>query len=499
MNPIEEFYNNSTILITGGNGFLGKTLVEKLLRCFNVKRIYLLIRSKDNETAEMRLQKMLNESIFDLLRERRPLTLEKLTAIEVNYASHVLDVGQKLLNDTQIVFNLIASVKFDEKLRDATDINFISTKKVVNLVMQMENLKSFVHVSTLYTNCNRTEIDEKIYDHTMNYHQLIPIAKIFDKMRNESVEKFLFNNLPNTYTLTKHFTEKFVHHQTFSMPSAIFRPGIIISNYKDFPGHTDNLNGPSGIVAWTVRGFIHTILGDSMKRSNLMPVDYCINALIAVAWDASGNFKERLKKYSTIPIYNHMFEENNLTWGRYMDLVPLGFKEPLEKSIWYYSYFIVKSKALFDILNFTFHTIPACLMDALAYAMGKKMIYRRAFRKTENILMTMSFFGLREWNIKNGNIQRLVERTKDFSFQNGGHLKFDLKSIDWNEYFRHYIPGMKRFYFKENCENVKKLENSYQSMKHVHNLIKYLIYFIGIRKIAQFLKGVLRKMIIKLL
>jgi alcohol-forming fatty acyl-CoA reductase len=192
-------------------------------------------------------------------------------------------------------------------LQDAIEINLLGTKKIVNLVLGLEKLKSFVHVSTLYSNCNRKEeIDEKIYDHTLSYHQLIPVAKILKNMKvkeREEMEKLLFQNLPNTYTLTKHFSEKLVYHQAFFMPAGIFRPPIvryvqnissffmnfvcfqIISSYKDFAGYTDNLNGPSGIVAWCCRGFIHCIYGDAKLRSNLVPVDYCINALIATAWD----------------------------------------------------------------------------------------------------------------------------------------------------------------------------------------------------------------------
>jgi hypothetical protein len=59
----------------------------------------------------------------------------------------------------------------------------------------------------------------------------------------------------------------------------------VLSSYKDYPGFTDNVNGPSGIIAWAARGYIHCIFGDSSKRANLTPVDYCINALIATAWD----------------------------------------------------------------------------------------------------------------------------------------------------------------------------------------------------------------------
>lgn len=104
-----------------------------------------------------------------------------------------------------------------------------------------------------------------------------------------------------------------------------------MSIYKDpLPGWTDNINGPSGVVAWTVRGVIHCIWGDPKCRSNIVPVDYCINALIATAWDISLKSNGRLN----IPIYNYCFKENNITWKQYMSLIPLGFHQPLEKCSW---------------------------------------------------------------------------------------------------------------------------------------------------------------------
>lgn len=41
----------------------------------------------------------------------------------------------------QIVFNVVASVKFNEKLSDAIDINVLGTKKILDLAMEMKQLK----------------------------------------------------------------------------------------------------------------------------------------------------------------------------------------------------------------------------------------------------------------------------------------------------------------------------------------------------------------------
>lgn len=44
---ISQFYGEKNILITGATGFMGKVLVEKLLRdCGQVKCIYILVRMK---------------------------------------------------------------------------------------------------------------------------------------------------------------------------------------------------------------------------------------------------------------------------------------------------------------------------------------------------------------------------------------------------------------------------------------------------------------------
>uniref|UniRef100_A0A182TUQ4 Fatty acyl-CoA reductase C-terminal domain-containing protein n=1 Tax=Anopheles melas TaxID=34690 RepID=A0A182TUQ4_9DIPT len=66
--------------------------------------------------------------------------------------------------------------------------------------------------------------------------------------------------------------------------------------------------------------------------------------------------------------------------------------------------------------------------------------------KTNRFLETMAYFGLREWQIANENVVRL--RTL-LTPTEASLLEFDLSTVDWDEYFQAYIPGIRRYYLGE--------------------------------------------------
>lgn len=60
MASIPEFYAGKNVLITGATGFMGKVLVEKLLRsCPEVKALYLLVRPKAGQSMQQRVSDMM--------------------------------------------------------------------------------------------------------------------------------------------------------------------------------------------------------------------------------------------------------------------------------------------------------------------------------------------------------------------------------------------------------------------------------------------------------
>lgn len=63
---IKAFYQNSTILVTGGTGFLGKVLLEKLLRsCENIQCIYVLLRAKRGLSSEERYKELIQNPVSE--------------------------------------------------------------------------------------------------------------------------------------------------------------------------------------------------------------------------------------------------------------------------------------------------------------------------------------------------------------------------------------------------------------------------------------------------
>ena len=60
-----NFFKQKSIFITGATGFLGKALVEKLLReCFDLKKIYILMRHKNNKSPSERTTDFFKDEVY---------------------------------------------------------------------------------------------------------------------------------------------------------------------------------------------------------------------------------------------------------------------------------------------------------------------------------------------------------------------------------------------------------------------------------------------------
>lgn len=47
-------------------------------------------------------------------------------------------------------------------------------------------------------------------------------------------------------------------------------------------------------------------------------------------------YGKRIHDHTDIPVYNYIYDRNNLTWGEFMKLSRCGLHEPLDKALWYF-------------------------------------------------------------------------------------------------------------------------------------------------------------------
>ena len=97
---------------------------------------------------------------------------------------------------------------------------------------------------------------------------------------------------PNTYNFTKAIAEKLLEEEHGDVPTAIVRPAMVTGALKEpIPGWVDNTNGPTGVIAGVGKGILRVIRGNSELVVDLIPVDFSINLMIAVAWFTATQHK----------------------------------------------------------------------------------------------------------------------------------------------------------------------------------------------------------------
>ncbi|CAD1476640.1 unnamed protein product [Heterotrigona itama] len=464
LTQIQSFYKGKIIFVTGGTGFMGKVLIEKLLySCSDLNKIFILIRSKRGRTPEIRVDEMFKLPMFQRIRKEKPEMMKKVKALSGDVGMKNLGLSNEqldiLINETDIVFHCAATLRLESKLKDAIDMNTIGTKRVIELSKKMKVLKAFVHLSTAFCYADKEELDEKVYEPSADPHDVMRLVQWLDESTIDLITPKILDLHPNTYTFSKRLSEKLIADEYPNLPCSIARPSIVTPALAEpLPGWVDNLNGPVGLMVGAGKGVIRSMLCNGRYHAEVIPVDLAINALIAIAYRTAI---VNVKQTANIPVYN-ITQSGILpiTWGEVLGKgKKIAYQYPFEGQIWYPSGDIHDSKFLHNLIVFFFHIIPAMVRLQNRISVG---------------LEVLQYFTTREWIFHNTN---LLIMWGEMSPKDKKIFPIDFLSIDDTAYIKTCILGARQYCMKENLSTLPKARRHQAILYVIHIIAVYLFYF----------------------
>ncbi|XP_041471454.1 fatty acyl-CoA reductase 1-like [Lytechinus variegatus] len=450
---VSDFYAGKTLMITGATGFIGKVLLEKLLRCCpDIKKIFLLVRPKRDKGATARIKEITSGIIFDKVREAQPNFRAKLVPIESDLSEPDLALNEEdirtLQEETELVFHVAATVRFDEKLSISLRMNVSATRKILQLSKGMDKLLVFHHVSTAYSNCDQSRIEEVVYPPPVDPYKILDAAEWMSDDMIESLTPMLLGKRPNTYTFTKALAEYVVMEEGKGLPICISRPSTVLAAWKEpFPGWVDNILGGSGLVVAVGKGLLTTVLCDPKAILDVTPVDVIVNAMIGVTWYTG------IHKPASIPVYN-LVNSHDIPYKlgtHWADLVDCLEIFPMEKALGRPMVQLTKYSLVFEWMNLFNGKIPAFFMDCVSKLRGQKPMMMKINQRVVRLVYALRYFMLNSWDFSHQNIEALStamnEKDREVFFT-------DMKTLYWPSYMKAYVLGAKRFILNEDLDNL---------------------------------------------
>ncbi|KAJ9591141.1 hypothetical protein L9F63_002296, partial [Diploptera punctata] len=471
--PIQNFFSGSCVLVTGGTGFVGKALVEKLIRsCPELTTIYLLIRPKRGLDVQTRHKELIKNPVFDRIRSECPAVLNKIVSVHGDVSEADLGLSEqdrrRLTSEVNVVFHSAATVRFNESLKSAVTLNTLGTKRHLHTVLNiLVLLLAFVHVSTAYSNADKSEVMEIVYPPPADPENVIQICQILNDEALEVVAQRLQGKHPNTYTLTKAMAEWVVAEQADDLPAAIVRPSIVTAAWREpVPGWVDNVCGITGIMMEIGRGTIRSIICDQKLTMDLIPVDFVVNTLIAPLW---FNFTRYLP--NTLRVYNCTSGMiNPISWQEFGILTQRhACSTPTRYVMWYPGFTFRTNRLVHKICASLFHFLPAFIADLILRLQGAKPIMMKIAKKFQLAAKTGEFFSLHEWKFHCENLQALMRDAQDKTTFN-----VDISHMEWDTYVKYYMLGIRKYVLKDSSDTIPSAKKKLQKLYWVHRITQVL-------------------------
>ena len=467
------------VLITGTTGFLGKVVLEKLIRAVpDIGGIHLLIRgNKRHPDARDRFfEEIATSSVFDRLRQDDNEAFETFIEDRVHCVTGEVteplfglsaDRFRKLAGGIDVVVNSAASVNFREELDKALAINTRCLDNVAELARQNKSL-AVLQVSTCYVNgMNSGQITETVIKpageaiprSTEGYYEIEELVRLLEdkiadvrsRYSGKALEKKLVDlgireanhyGWSDTYTFTKWL--KALSGRALT----IVRPSIIESALEEpAPGWIEGVKVADAIILAYAREKVTLFPGKRAGVIDVIPVDLVANAIILAAAEAVAD-SPRHRIYqccsgSSNPVslgqfIDHLMAESKANFAEYDQLF---YRQPTKP-------FIAVNRRLFDAVVGGVR-IPLSITGKVLRMLGqnRELKVLRNLDTTRSLATIFGFYTAPDYIFRNDDLLALASRMGELDKV---LFPVDARQIDWSVYLRKiHLAGLNRYALKE--------------------------------------------------
>ena len=245
--------DSETFFITGFPGFIADRLLERLAR--KEGRFILLVQPSWLDRARHEIERIAN--LTGRPREDFSIAEGDITQPQLGLSSAAYDLARR---ETTRIFHLAALYDLAVEHEPAMRVNVGGTRNVIEFARSLASLRHFHHVSTCYVAGKREgAILETELRHDAGYRNFYEESKYLSELEVEAVK----NELPVT----------------------IHRPSVVCGDSRT--GETVKYDGVYYLILYLMRwpSLSSVNIGNERVSLNLVPVDFVVDAMAALAFD----------------------------------------------------------------------------------------------------------------------------------------------------------------------------------------------------------------------
>ncbi|KAJ5893413.1 hypothetical protein N7495_005104 [Penicillium taxi] len=257
-----DYYNGKILFITGGTGFVGTTLIYRLLTKSTPKHIYVLSRG-GYVKARAKWLAMLPTAFADVLLKSDCMTIldgELGDTATMNLSNDEL---QMLKRKVHVIIHAAASIELKNSLRELSYTVLAPTLCLIQYALKFVNLERFVFLSTAYANahlwntskCIDVAVEEKVYPldgATSPYKNAMDVWS--EVLKTGSSDEYDAHDFPWPYAYSKHLAERLILLKAAQKSALdkilILRPSVVgPADEFPYPGFATSHSTPSTVCA----------------------------------------------------------------------------------------------------------------------------------------------------------------------------------------------------------------------------------------------------------